>query len=145
MKTLLSALAIIFFQVNHAHGQNSDSVKADDSFQKLNQKIETLEHKVDSLEKLVRSSAVLQSEIPIEGLMLEDLPIEEGEKRSRRRRLDTLLQDILERPGRLNFNGNATAGLQWLPQEDGMTVAAGSFDLFCLYTAGKNRDRVFRS
>ncbi len=51
-------------------------------------------------------------------------------RRSRRKRVDDLLQAITERPGQLRFNGGATTSIQWGSQQDDFVTGVGSFDIF---------------
>ncbi len=54
-----------------------------------------------------------------------------GDQRSRRKRLDALLEEYLQRPGMINFNGDATGILQGsFGGEEDIGTATGSFDLF---------------
>ncbi len=61
-----------------------------------------------------------------------------GDQRSRRKRLDALLEEYMKRPGVINFNGDVTGILQgsFSDQED-ISTATGSFDLFVATRLGR--------
>lgn len=73
----------------------------------------------------------------------EDVETASVEARSRRKRVDALLQAITQRPGELQFNGGATTILQNSTDEKTReTTSVGSFDLYA-HTAFGPRTLLF--
>lgn len=107
-------------------------------------RIHTLEMRIDSLIRLVDSldtqlqevkQRTVEGERDVEELisLLNEGDVESADlnSRSRRQRVNALLEAITQRPGRLRFNGGATAILQhaWNDTSE-HTTATGSFDIY---------------
>lgn len=62
-----------------------------------------------------------------------------GETRSKRKRVDALLNAITQRPGQLRFNGGTTASIQGGSRNDSIfAFGVGSFDIYAHTTFGNN-------
>ncbi|MGF7140705.1 carbohydrate porin [Roseimarinus sediminis] len=111
-----------------------------------------LQNKLDSMQlelsKLREELDTLKNEVNYSRVEVDDLlsVFKEGdvasasmETRSKRKRVDALLNVISQQPGRLNFNGGATSVFQGLcvNQENWDEHLSGSFDIFAHTSFGK--------
>jgi len=128
------ALLILFAAVT-AEAQEADSTGTR-SIRELEAKIDSLSKTVKLLENTIQSSSAGAEgeQEPLDELLsiLDEGDVERADldRRSKRNRVEKILDAITERPGRLSFNGGATTIFQrGTIAGCGHTYGAGSFDI----------------
>ncbi len=134
---------ILIFCVVHgiSYAQPADSLQFN-SKSTLLQKLDSLQQEIDLIRTQLETDTakpdsvkgidnLLRGKSPDSTLLIED-------QRSRRKRVDELLEEYMKRPGVVNFNGDATAIFQTQKLEDEyVTTATGSYDLFVASRLGE--------
>lgn len=114
-------------------------------------RINELEQEVDSLKRTVKKmddelqeikQSTMEEKSNVDELMaiFGDQNVESASfnARSRRKRVDALLQAITQQPGKLLFNGSVTSIMQFTKQQNTInSFATGSFDIFATTSFGK--------
>ena len=125
---------IIAINTNELQAQLTDS-SAVKILNRVNNKIDSLEIVIDSLDKRIEQLEFTEPE-SFDSLLISydeesDTSLIPEDQRSRRKQLDALLAFISNRPGQLFFNGQANAVLQGsLNEDDKFSTANGSINLF---------------
>ncbi|MCB2220353.1 MAG: carbohydrate porin [Bacteroidetes bacterium] len=133
---LLLCPALIYSQVN-------DTVQSKQIY-KLEQDVDSLKRTInrmdDELNEIKQSRLEEQSNVDELMAIFGDQDVESSSfnARSRRKRVDALLQAMTQQPGRLLFNGSVTSIMQFTKQKDTLnSFASGSFDIFATTSFGK--------
>ena len=135
--------ALLFFIiVSDVQAQEIDTTLVQELFN-LRHQIDSLNRQLITVDSELRK---LRNEVT-EGMEFEKLitildeeeDIIPEDQRSRRKRLDNLLNAITERPGQLRFNGSASAILQGQKSTiNEFSVGSGSFDIYAHTAFGPN-------
>jgi len=141
MKNVLFCL-IILFPVT-VRSQVADTIKTH-QMHELEQEVDSLKRSLElmdgELQEMKRNRQEERSEIDELMAIFGDQNVESSSfnARSRRKRVDALLQAITQQPGRLLFNGSVTTLMQFAKQKDTLnSYASGSFDIFATTSFGK--------
>lgn len=142
---LLIAISIISAATINAGEADSTAAR---SIRRLEARIDSLRAKIESMEsqsergrRRGRGRGFINADDWIAILEEEEEGVERADmnRRSRRNRVDALLEAITKRPGQLRFNGGSTTILQY-GYSDGNehTMGAGSFDIYAHTAFGPN-------
>ena len=137
-------IVIYFVFCVSAIGQNIDTtavknlVELDSQIDSLRYIIRTMDNELQNVKhNMVAGKTDIDELIAL--LNDEEPESVNADSRSRRKRVDVLLQAITQRPGQLRFNGGATAIFQsGLSNEQNRTSATGSFDIYAHTAFGEN-------
>lgn len=121
--------------------QEADSSQAE-QYRLLETKLDSLQQEISNLQAEIGDNITTADSFQaMNGLLADEAADTVGkidDQRSRRRRLDALLEKYMKRPGVINFNGDATMILQGsFEEKENIATATGSFDLFVATRLGK--------
>ena len=129
----------VFILISALQAQTPDSSRTT-HIQQLQTKLDSLQIEIDRL----RENAANPGDSRMDTTQFDaflaapvDTSTRINNQRSRRSRLDALLEDYMQQPGIINFNGNATAILQGsVSEQENIATTTGSFDLFVATNLG---------
>lgn len=128
LSIIIVLLSLICLQVQ---GQDGKATNYD---QRLLSKLDSLQNALDSLRVVVEKADTESPDSSADRALAdaaENIIGGLADQRSRRIRLDALLEEYMQRPGVINFNGSASAILQGsFAERQDIATATGSFDLF---------------
>lgn len=141
MKVIFLTLALLISVF--VWSQEPDTIRAQ-NINNLEQKIDSLQHTIKSMDKEIQEikQNMIEGKSEVDELLAifgeDDVETASFDTRSRRKRVDALLNAITQQPGRLMINGNVTSNFQFANQRDSMeSFATGSFDIFATTSFGK--------
>lgn len=143
MQRLLLSFYLLSFIASPGWAQQNDMLN-EDRIQALEQQVDSLREVIRLLDKEVEQlrDRTVTGESDVDKIINLLTSEEDGEnipadQLSRRKRVDALLKAIIQQPGQLRFNGDATASLQGkLGKGNHNTGGVGSFDFFATTSFG---------